>query len=522
MPKIVIRELVDIYQCPLPDPIYPGSEGVEITIGDLHANTMKLIFMLIKQGILTGIDSAKYQQLVGIYLIPANLLTKKNLDIFNQILDQAAFNNSVGVRLIGDELADRGNNDYFTLKVIEKLHEHQVPIEILLSNHGIEFIMPYEQDKPFYSDTLKKFAASMFQMQCLIYKDLVTRDEILAIVNKAYKPYLSIISYSLNPEKTEITIYSHARINRDVIQNMALAFSLKYKADTAVDLAMTIEAINREFQLYVNRNGVSELLKLSDLTNARMDGLNVKDPFLYAIWNRAQDTEASIASFKIDYVHGHDSTDRFDPSITNLDNILGKQLFLNQGEYSVLYSHEPQVPNPAIAVDIKNEALVLSAIFRPILSPISHQKLPRLFVYLFKNLKKIEIKTQDLEYLGDIEAYTLQHALKALSQNYLNNIISRADYKTLFINVIALSRVELKQYPHWLPVLNKLEDVIAKLKINDVNTSSKRAKKIEPSFFKSEAAHKPDALKGSSNQACLRHPLSPSAMPTQIVPNIAD
>ena len=47
MPKIVIRELVDIYQCPLPDPIYPGSEGVEITIGDLHANTMKLIFMLI-------------------------------------------------------------------------------------------------------------------------------------------------------------------------------------------------------------------------------------------------------------------------------------------------------------------------------------------------------------------------------------------------------------------------------------------------------------------------------------------
>ena len=41
---------------------------------------------------------------------------------------------------MGDILADRGNNDYLTLKLLEKLHSLEIPYEIMLSNHDLWFI----------------------------------------------------------------------------------------------------------------------------------------------------------------------------------------------------------------------------------------------------------------------------------------------------------------------------------------------------------------------------------------------
>lgn len=148
MPHEFINEQVDIFQLPVLDVPHKGNTGIQITIGDLHGNAMKLMFMLVKHGIATNINEAEYNRLVEIYKTPTQDLTKKHLDEFNQILSKIEFSKDSLVRLIGDELADRGNNDYFTLKILEKLNEHKVPVEIIVSNHSIEFIEACEkQDK---------------------------------------------------------------------------------------------------------------------------------------------------------------------------------------------------------------------------------------------------------------------------------------------------------------------------------------------------------------------------------------
>ncbi|KTC65192.1 Uncharacterised protein (plasmid) [Legionella adelaidensis] len=59
-----IREFVDIYQLPSMDVSHKANEGAQVTIGDLHGNAMKLMFMLVKHGIATNIDETDYNRLV--------------------------------------------------------------------------------------------------------------------------------------------------------------------------------------------------------------------------------------------------------------------------------------------------------------------------------------------------------------------------------------------------------------------------------------------------------------------------
>lgn len=83
--------------------------------------------------------------MVKIYQTPLENIDKECLIQFNTILDRIVFEKGRMIRLLGDELADRGANDYFTLKLLEKLQLNKVPVEILLSNHSVEFIESYEK-----------------------------------------------------------------------------------------------------------------------------------------------------------------------------------------------------------------------------------------------------------------------------------------------------------------------------------------------------------------------------------------
>ena len=96
MSQIYMSEDVNIYECPELDTRF-SAEGAEVSIGDLHANAMKLIFMLVKHGLITNISDAQYAELVEIYLTPVDEL-KARLDRFEQILDEVTFSPGVFVR----------------------------------------------------------------------------------------------------------------------------------------------------------------------------------------------------------------------------------------------------------------------------------------------------------------------------------------------------------------------------------------------------------------------------------------
>lgn len=349
MSNELIIEDVSIYSKPSLDSKYPVDKGAQITIGDLHGNAMKFIFTLVKHGIIINISDDDYQTLVKIYQKDSADLTSDDLKQFNEIINSLSFSTEAKLRLLGDELSDRGSNDYFTLKIIEKLHSSHVPLEIILSNHSTEFILAYETKRKFFATVMEnRFTQSMINLQILIAKKLITRDDIINIINKSYKPLLKAISYTINNDLTSITLFSHAPIDIRAIRALAKRLAVDYEDFSAVALAKSIDNINACYQNYVDSNSVHTLVNKMVLE----DGYNLKGfsslyhPFEYIIWNRDLehlDLPLTYKGYSVVFVHGHDNAELEKFNLITLDNYLGKSAELSSGKYTALYSHEVQL-----------------------------------------------------------------------------------------------------------------------------------------------------------------------------------
>lgn len=407
MNKVVTQTNVDLYQCP--KAIIPPDPNNQLTLGDLHGNAIKLIFALIHGNILALSAIDDYDKLVEIYKkFPApwaeteelylsgknergelfyppqefikqarrahetssdyKVLTEEDLKFVRKIINEATIKDKsvrpALFRLIGDTLADRGANDIYTLLILKKLVDTGVTFEILLSNHDIEFIESYEKEGEleFSSHYTQLFqTASMLALQILIDKKLIDRGEVKELIDKYYKPNLKLLSYALNPDKTAITIYSHAGIGLKTIEGLAdklLGLNYFYDDSTAEKLALTIEDINLAFQAKLNANQVHTLYDPD--TMRTMSGgkpINAMDsamdsPVEFIMWNRqygslhrpSKNIISNPPYYKIDFVHGHDSNEETSKNIVNIDNVFGKRgnaerladISSQESEYSVL------------------------------------------------------------------------------------------------------------------------------------------------------------------------------------------
>jgi hypothetical protein len=241
-------------------------------------------------------------------------------------------NKKTSVRLIGDELADRGNNDYFTLKILQKLHERGVGLEILLSNHSAEFIKAYEiqqlnSHNKFVSQNLdSRFITSMINLQILIDKKLIDKKEVFSIYQTVYKPNLKLISYTLHSKNKAIVLYTHAPAGLEAVKLIASELDTDYKDGKLAELTETIDKINNEFQeKYVQENNIRDLLE-------------IENPVYTFIWNREYkilERPEQKSGYKLSFVHGHDSREPSQKNFYNLDTDLGKCRNCNIGKYTV-------------------------------------------------------------------------------------------------------------------------------------------------------------------------------------------
>jgi hypothetical protein len=346
--SILIVEPVDIEHCPQLNTDFSVYKKGHITFGDLHANTMKLIFMLVKQQIITNMTPDLYQKLIDIYEVPCNNQTKENIDTFNGILKTLKCHSFTTIRLLGDEFADRMYNDYYTLCVLDQLKRNGITLEILISNHSIELIEASEKQMDFKPHRLNgSHANSMKGLQTFIEKGLVLQDDVLRMIKTAYKPTLKAVSYTLNEDQTTITLYSHAAIDLHTIYHMSLRLNVSYIDTTVIDIAKTIDKINTVFQHHVENNTVHHLYDTNIMQKAYSSCVSLRQyPFEEVMWNRRYEQlnrHYLHRNYHINYVHGHDSSFIAEEHIMNLDNTLGKQPELSYGLYTALYSQDHQL-----------------------------------------------------------------------------------------------------------------------------------------------------------------------------------
>ncbi|MDR3476905.1 MAG: hypothetical protein P4M14_02600 [Gammaproteobacteria bacterium] len=350
MTSTILENYAELYEYPDLDVKHPPDAKNQLTLGDLHANAIKFIYFLIRQNILL-INKNDYKKLISIYKKKSNKLKKDDLNVFSDIILNAKCNNLGTIRLIGDDIADRGNNDYFIWKIIEKLGKENIQLEIIASNHSNQFIENYECSKSFDNLTMDpEFTHSMHELHQLIKRGLVDKSEIFSIYENHYKPCYKAISFTLNEDKSKISIYSHAAIGLDEIKKMAQKMKVKYSDQSAESLGETINRINGVFDLYKENN---ILTNLYDWPSTR------ENPFSYSLENREYEglyrPIIHTNGYYMDFIHGHDSNENTARNICNLDNTLGKgdHYFSTIGRYHILYSQETGVTHPGYGVDQK-------------------------------------------------------------------------------------------------------------------------------------------------------------------------
>lgn len=352
MAKTFVEEEVniDLHPRSYAGAIEDNMDGVEeITSGDLHANAVRLLYFLVRHGV-CQIETADYDMLTMIYQLPDT--DAASLQSFKDIISRLqVVNRETLVRLIGDEVADRGQNDYFILKILEKLCQEGARVEILLSNHGVEFVEACERFKERQNQLqpttlIWKHNQSFRNLATLVRNQLVLADEVLSLYEKIYKPMLKLLSYNIDEDPHGITIYTHAGVGLETIRRLAQKFMVTFADDSPEALATTIEAINQKFQEAVNNNTVHLLYNHFELAKGYYGEMQAQEDnaIEYLIWNRnysALERPALYKGYALSFVHGHDDGEPTAENIFNLESMVGKIASYHQGQYRSLTTIRP-------------------------------------------------------------------------------------------------------------------------------------------------------------------------------------
>jgi hypothetical protein len=304
------------------------------TLGDLHGNAMKLIFILQKYGVLE-LKQSDFEALWKVYDTPIGILTKpENHDLtlrvfnkFDETLKRVKKNKPGLLVLIGDELADRGKNDWFTLLVLNALHNANIPFQIQLSNHSLQALA-------FFSGARTGMHLGEGQEASLhnCYFLLKAFPELKPRLNELttmYKTHLSLIGYQFNTDtENQLILYTHAPIDTQTIELVALEFNiLDLDLSTASGLVDCIDKINAKFSENIQKNHfIKNYIHAAAYQKASQKSSITQTSGLFELfWNRDLvnfPRNPCDAIFK--NIHGHIGPAASVKCYENLDNHLGK------------------------------------------------------------------------------------------------------------------------------------------------------------------------------------------------------
>jgi hypothetical protein len=349
---------VDIYYPP--SPRSSSSNECELTIGDLHSNAVLFLYFL-QQHHIVSLTDEQYRILVHHYValekakekqIPVEQVIFSTQQII-KIIESLSVLHKPRLRLIGDEMADRGVNDLFILLILKKLYENKVPYKILLSNHGLCFISLYlgwmQGTKQINWMMNPEMMKSFNELKHSVELGLVKQQQIKDWIETFYLPYIHLVDYSLSKTSQRLTLYSHAAIGYNDVLELAVYTEIPFHAETFLELAQTIEDIQSQFKTNIFPKICTLLCNMSNIDDEQV-ARNYISIFMNSIlwkicWNRDYSELAlfrplSINSYYLRYVHGHDHEFTNSLNYISLDGYLGKTLEDNCGELKELKSFD--------------------------------------------------------------------------------------------------------------------------------------------------------------------------------------
>lgn len=304
MVRIIVSREADLSKEP---DVLPHKEGTKhIAIGDAHGNTLKLIYTLIEEGILEFSNEKDYLTLAKIYSLPTSQIDEKILNLFAAILEKAKVNTHYSLTLIGDEMADRGQNDLYTLMLLSKLVRSSLDIDIMISNHSLEFLFDYERGHFQGSRYMPPYQTrSLSNLVELIDKKRIDEKIVRTVVERYYLPLLKLFGYTRSDKG--ITIFVHAPVGLETIEAVANKLGITYKDNCVDALILTIDAINHKVQELLEKKEFAQMVREEGHTSEACISPETH-PLRRALWNREVKKELRtkpLGDFKVNVAYGH-------------------------------------------------------------------------------------------------------------------------------------------------------------------------------------------------------------------------
>ena len=363
-----------------PHPIRSYLPHQEVTMGDLHGSALKMLYFLVKEGLVTMPEedyrafAESYRGLKGEAGSVAPILTPEQVEKVESLINKIEVKKGgPKIRLIGDETGDRGKNDLINLLLLHKVKQGQIAhgendrLEIMVSNHGLEFMNYYERTLARSEDFrlrhlgVSSQAASVVGLVETVKKTPALMTKIQEIVEKTYKPSLRALAYS--EDEMGFSLYSHAPVGLEAVEGLAGKFQIgnctHEEIKTTSDLKGCIDSINKKIEPLIYGSLAESTASIKNFSQGRpmYETTNIQ----YVAWNDPYSNKnfygkevptntrerftpplmqmpLALSGVPVFYVHGHAGAnlpvgDEITPKIgeqtlhdhdINIDNILEK------------------------------------------------------------------------------------------------------------------------------------------------------------------------------------------------------
>lgn len=298
-----ISTVVNLYESPKPRTeitqwvaAQPQESTVKtyMTVGDLHASTLRLVTHL-AHGKIATVNEESYRDLKRVLDNYAD--GKRSAELLKKDFDAAMAaltiqqENTIGFRSIGDNLADRDVNDYFILKLYARIKNKK----ILYSNHDAFFMLNSElflKTSEAITEWVREFKEeyprlvnqhrSFLNLAQWVADGVVQSEELKPLIDD-YRSALHLLDYDVDLVSNHISLYSHAPIDFEVITSLAKHFGIQYRDDKIADLCKTIDAINAKFQEALQTNP-EQARAIYQQSNEPRSYKNTKNEEIYPIY----------------------------------------------------------------------------------------------------------------------------------------------------------------------------------------------------------------------------------------------
>ena len=256
----------------------------EIALGDMNGNSMMFLHQLVQSGLA---DIKPGQEQAWDTLIQS--IKDNNVDGFRENLEKVLECKHTDKKLIllGDLLSDRTYNDWFTLSIIDFLHEKRQNFSICFSNHDAAFVDYYlinknkHDDENYGTDEKSGIKISVRPADSLeaVNKTLNENKECRENFKKMTENYLShlvILDQSLDQRQ----IYAHGVLTDNMLNDMLEIAGLSSEVISELGAKEKIQHANQYFQEFV----LKDINTFHDLLDSEGEEITPK-PFRATIWN---------------------------------------------------------------------------------------------------------------------------------------------------------------------------------------------------------------------------------------------